>query len=92
MQTDGSKSRPTLPAIRTNCYEVRPAGGERGFLLVSEALATKRLQFRKEHVAIGYAALHSGSRPAIIRIYDGRGELTATHEHLGNGAVSPPAR
>lgn len=67
-------------AARINVYEVRPADRIEGFDLISAALSAGRLHFTKQHVAIGYATLHSGSNGSIIRVYDSAGELTETHE------------
>jgi hypothetical protein len=64
---------------RTNLYEVRPAAEGGGFLLVSDRLSTGRMHFSKEHVAVGYAMLHSGSNGCAIRVYNAVGELTASH-------------
>ena len=72
-------------AFRMNVYEVRPAKTGEGFDLISESISTGRLRLSKQHVAIGYATLHSGSNASIIRVYDEAGELIATHEH-------PPGR
>jgi hypothetical protein len=68
------------PPARTLVYEVRPATTGEGFDLISDALAAGRLRLSKQHVAIGYATLHSGSRASSIRVYDAHGELVATHE------------
>jgi hypothetical protein len=63
---------------RLNIYEVRPEGD--GFALLSGALEQRQLYFTKEHVAVGYATLHSRSIPSVIRVYDAAGKLLATHE------------
>ena len=68
------------PTERLNIYEVRPTTSGDGFDLISDALVTGRLRLSKQHVAIGYATLHSGSHPAVIRVYDADGQLVATHE------------
>lgn len=65
---------------RLNVYEVRPATTGAGFDVISEAIATGRLRLSKQHVAIGYATLHSGSHASVIRVYDAAGELIETHE------------
>ena len=67
-------------AFRMNVYEVRPATTGEGFDLISDSISTGRLRLSKQHVAIGYATLHSGSHASIIRVYDEAGELIATHE------------
>ena len=77
-------------ALRMNVYEVRPATTGEGFDLISDAISTGRLRLSKQHVAIGYATLHSGSHASVIRVYDDAGELIATHEQppgRGAGAV-----
>ena len=63
-----------------NVYEVRPAEPGEGFDLISTALSTGRLRFSKQHVAVGYATLHSGSRGSVIQIYDAAGQLTDTRK------------
>ena len=83
MQT--SSSSETGRAARVNVYEVRPKLEGAGFVLVSTALASGRMEFTKEHVAVGYAMLHSGSHASLIRVYDRAGSLTASHEQ-------PPAK
>lgn len=67
-------------APRVNVYEVRPAEDRDGFDLISSALSTGRIHFSKQHVAVGYATLHSGSRASVIRVYDRAGELVETRE------------
>lgn len=66
--------------FRTNIYEVRPAKAGEGFDLISDSISSGRLRLSKQHVAIGYATLHSGSDASVIRVYDEAGELIATHE------------
>ena len=70
----------TQPTGRVNVYEVRPATTGDGFDLISEAISSGRLRLSKQHVAIGYATLHSGSHASVIRVYDAAGQLVATHE------------
>lgn len=64
----------------TDVYEVRPASGSGGFDLFSAALAEGKLWFVKEHVAVGYARLHSASNALVVRIYDASGNLITIHE------------
>ena len=71
---------------RVNFYEVRPAADGAGFELSSDMLASGRLAFSKEHVAIGYARLHSGARASVIRIYDAAGNLLETREQPGTSS------
>lgn len=75
---------------RVNVYEVRPKQDGTGFTLASDALANGRMDFTKEHVAVGYAMLHSGSHGSVIRVYDARGDLTASHEQP-SARTSQPA-
>ena len=65
---------------RMNVYEVRPATTGEGFDLISDALSAGRLRLSKQHVAVGYATLHSGAHSAVIRVFDANGQLIATHE------------
>ncbi|MFL6519198.1 MAG: hypothetical protein ACJ8NS_03180 [Chthoniobacterales bacterium] len=64
-------------------YEIRPRKDRRGFDLISEALPFGRLWYGDQGAAIGYAKFYSRSQPAVIRIYDLAGELTATVDHAG---------
>ncbi len=75
-----STSPSTSSAPRVNLYEVRPCPGGYGFDLLSGALSSGRLTFSKEHVAVGYATLHSGARASVIRIYDAAGNLLDSRE------------
>ena len=68
---------------RVNVYEVRPAKAGGGFDLISDALSAGRLRLSKEHVAIGYATLHSGAHASVIRVYNAEDQLIATHEQRG---------
>lgn len=83
--TNPSPSDEKAQLSRVNVYEVRPATSGEGFEVISDAISTGRLRLSKEHVAIGYATLHSGSHPSVIRVYDAAGQLIATHEQ-------PPGR
>ncbi len=66
--------------MRLHVYDVRPAATGEGFDLISDALSSGCLRFTKQHVAIGYATLHSGAHPSRIRVYDPDGQLTETRE------------
>ena len=82
-------------ASRVNVYEVRPIGGGEEFELISEAISTGRLRFTKQHVAVGYATLHSGSQASVIRVYDATGRVIATHEQptaAGRASSAYPVR
>ena len=64
---------------RVNAYEVRPASEGDGWELISTSLAKGRMPFTKQHVAVGYATLHSGRLASVVRVYDADGNLLATH-------------
>lgn len=86
---NASPTDQTEPTERINVYEVRPASTGEGFDLISDALSTGRLRLSKQHVAIGYATLHSGACAAVIRVYDANGHVIATHEQAsGHRGVS----
>ena len=78
----------TQQTSRVNLYEVRPIGAGEEFELISEAISSGRLRFTKQHVAVGYATLHSGSHASVIRIYDAAGQVIVTHEHPARGRAS----
>jgi hypothetical protein len=80
------------PPPRTNVYEVRPAAEGTGYDLVSDALAKGRMPFTKQHIAIGYATLHSGRLASVIRVYSADGQLIATHtQRAAKDRGQPPA-
>ena len=67
-------------------YEVRPRKDHRGVDLISTALPFGRLWYDGPNAArnaIGYASHHSRSDGAVIRVYDGAGNVIETHEHAG---------
>ena len=65
-------------------YEIRPRSASSGGVeLISDALPQGRLAFDKQRVAIGYARLHSGSHPLVVRIFDADGTLIGSHDHSG---------
>jgi len=55
-------------------YEVRPRKDRRGVDLLSDAASH----------AVSYAKHFSRSHDAVIRVYDGAGNVTETHEHKGD--------
>jgi hypothetical protein len=65
-------------------YEARPRKDQRGFDLISDALPFGRLWYAKGDHAIGYAQFYSRSHHAVIRVYDGIGNVIETHEHAGD--------
>ena len=75
---DTTRRGADVPAVRE--YEVRPGASGSGFDLLSTALPGGKLWFEKEHVAAGYARLHAGAEPMLLRIFDADGRLTAVHE------------
>lgn len=68
-------------------YEVRPRKDKRGVDLISDALPFGGLWYAGANAisnAIGYAHFYSRSHGAVIRVYDGAGNLIETHEHIGD--------
>jgi hypothetical protein len=68
-------------------YEVRPRKDKRGVDLISNALPFGRLWYGEPNAisnAIDYAKFRSRSHDAVIRVYDGAGNVIETHEHLGD--------
>jgi hypothetical protein len=68
-------------------YEVRPRKDHRGVHLISDALPFDRLWYGEPNAAsnaIGYAKFYSRSHDALIRVYDGAGNVIETHEHKGD--------
>jgi hypothetical protein len=64
-------------------YEVRPRKDHRGVDLISDALPFGRLWYVEVSDAIDYAKFCSRSHDAMIRVYDGAGNVIETHEHAG---------
>ena len=77
------------PPLPRHVYEIRPRSQSSGVELISDALPNGRLAFEKQRVAAGYARLHSGSHPLLIRIFDAHGNLIATYDHSAAAAPSP---
>jgi hypothetical protein len=68
-------------------YEVRPRKDRRGVDLISDALPFGRLWYdgpKAVSNAIGYAQQYSRAHDAVIRVYDGGGNVIETHEHKGD--------
>jgi hypothetical protein len=64
-------------------YEVRTRKGHRGVDLISDALPFGRLWYGEPSAisnAIDYAKHCSRSHNAVIRVYDGAGNVIETHE------------
>jgi hypothetical protein len=67
-----------------HAYEIRPREDHRGVNLISDALPFARLWYGEPNTvsnAIGYAKFYSRSHDAVIRVYDGAGNLIDTCEH-----------
>jgi len=62
-------------------YEVRARKDHRGVDLISDALPFGRLWYEDASVAADYAKHSSRSHDALIRVYDGAGNVIETHEH-----------
>jgi hypothetical protein len=65
-------------------YEVHPRKDHRGVNLISDALPFGRLWYAEPDAvasAISYAKFYSRSHDAVIRVYDGAGNVIETHEH-----------
>ena len=64
-------------------YEGRPRRDHRGVNLISNALSFGRLGYAEPN-AIDYAKHRSRSHDAVICVYDEAGNVTETHEHVGD--------
>jgi hypothetical protein len=67
-----------------HAYEVRLRNDGRGVDLISDALPFGRLWYTKPDDAIGYAQFYSRSHDAVIRVYDGAGNMIETYEQRGD--------
>ena len=68
-------------------YELRPRKDRRSVDLISDALPFGRLWYDGLNAAsnaIGYASQYSRAHDAVIRVYDGAGNVIETHEHKGD--------
>ena len=68
-------------------YEVHPRKDKRGVDLISDALPFCRLRYSEPNAvsnAIGYAKFYSRSHDAVIRVYDGAGNVIEQHGHAGD--------
>ena len=71
-------------------YEVRPRKDRRGVDLISDALPFGRLWYGEPNAisnAIGYATFFSRLHHAVIRVYDGAGNVIETHERAGESST-----
>jgi hypothetical protein len=69
-----------------NAYEVRPRKDHRGVNLISDALPFGPLWYGEPNAisnAVDYAKFRSRSHRAVIRVYDGAGNVIGRHEHAG---------
>jgi len=67
--------------------EVRPRKDHRGVDLISDALPFGRLWYGEPNAvsnAVDYAKFRSRSHDAVIRVYDGTGNVIETHEHASD--------
>jgi hypothetical protein len=68
-------------------YEVRPRKDHRGVDLLSDALPFGRLWYAQPNAisnAVGFAKFRNRSHHAVIRVYDSAGNVSETHEHVGD--------
>jgi hypothetical protein len=78
---------PAPPTVSTHLYEIRPRADKHGVDLFSDVLQFSPLWFAGPNAignAIGYAENRSRSHDAVIRVYDGAGNVIETHEHKGD--------
>ena len=77
-----------FPTLRLkHVYEVRPRKDHRGVDLISDVLPFGRLWYEGPNAAsnaIDYAKHHSQSHDAVIRVYDGTGNVIETLEHASD--------
>jgi hypothetical protein len=76
-----------LQRTAVHVYAVRPRKDHRGVDLISDAPPFGRLWYGEPNAisnAIGYAEHCSRSHDAVIRVYDGAGNVIETHEHKGD--------
>ena len=71
--------------------EVRPRKDHRGGDLISDALPFGRLWYGEPNAisnAIKYAKSSSRSHDAVIRVFDGAGNVIGTHDHGGDWCLA----
>jgi hypothetical protein len=77
-----------VPTLQLVCvYHVRHRRHKRGVDLISDALRFGSLWYAGPNAisnAIGFAKFFSRSHNAVIRVYDGAGNVIETHEHKGD--------
>lgn len=82
----------TTSKTSTHVYEVRPRTDHSGVDLISDALPFGPLWYAGPNAisnAIKYAKSSSRSRDAVIRVFDGAGNVIETHEQTGDLFKSP---
>jgi hypothetical protein len=72
-----------MQSTTPDVYEVRPRKDKRGFDFISDALPCGGLWRPKPDDAIKHPKFRSRSHDAVIRVYDGAGNVIETHEHSG---------
>lgn len=65
---------------KVHTYEVRPREDHHGVNLISDVLPFGCLLYLEVREAVDYAKFYSGSRHAMIRVYDAAGNVIETHE------------
>jgi hypothetical protein len=83
---------PITSKASTHVYEVRPRADKHGVDLISDALPYSPLWYRGPNAirdAIGHAKFSSRSHDAVIRVFDGAGNVIETHEQTGDLFKSP---
>jgi hypothetical protein len=69
---------------RMDTYEVRPREDHHGVNLISDVLPFGCLLYLEVREAVDYAKFYSRSHNALIRVYDGAGNMIETHQHRGD--------
>jgi hypothetical protein len=72
--------------MASHVYEVRVREDRRTVDLISDALPSGKVWYSGSNAAINaieYAKFRSRSHDAVIRVYDGAGNLIETYEHAG---------
>jgi hypothetical protein len=78
---------PARPTISTHVYEIRPRADQCGIDLISDALPYSPLWYAGPNAisnAIKCAKSSSRSHDAVIRVFDGAGNVIETHEQAGD--------
>jgi hypothetical protein len=83
---------PITSKTSTHVYEVRPRADHSGVDLISDALPFGPLWYAGPNAisnSIKYAKFSSRSHDAVIRVFDGAGNVIETHEQTGDLFKSP---